>query len=330
MSQRPPRFAWGRPGRATRGGSPFFVSPAGHLRAPWRLSVFGSAFVLSWVMVNAFAYPVLTFLTAAMVPPPPLYPWLVLGTTWIAILVALHHVDEQDWAAIGLHGAAWRLPRLVRGALLGVVAMVAVLSLLLLTGGLRVVLAGDGSGPAQWMATGGRALWLLMPAALWEELVFRGYLWRVAEDAAGERVALWSTSVAFGALHLSNPGATIGTLTIVVLAGLCLGVVRSRTGSLPAAWMAHLGWNWIMAAFAHTPVSGLVGEAPGWRLEPGTPVWWSGGSWGPEGGAAAFVVLLAGLVAMLRWQRSNTPASTSSDTSWFSRARSPVTAPSEK
>lgn len=317
MTDRPPRFAWARPGRATRGGSPVFVTESGQLRAPWRLSVYGSAFVFAWVLVNAFLYPVLTLLTSAIVPPPPLYSWLVLCTVWLATLVALHKVDEQDWDAIACHGAAWRPGHLWRGAAAGALAIGVVLALLLLTGGLRVVPLADGSGPSQWAAVGARALWLLAPAALWEELVFRGYLWRVAADAAGARVALWSTSLAFGALHLSNPGATMATLSIVVLAGFCLGAIRQFTGSLPAAWTAHLAWNWIMAAVAHTPVSGLVGEASGWRVEAGAPAWWSGGSWGPEGGGAAFVVLVVGLTVMLRLrgeQRS------SPEVRWFSRS----------
>ena len=127
-------------------------------------------------------------------------------------------------------------------------------------------------------------------------MIFRGYLWRVADDAAGAHVALWATSVAFGAVHLLNPGATAQSLTIVVLAGVALGVVRQVTDSLPAAWAAHLAWNWGMAAVAHAPVSGLPFEAPGWRFVPSGPAWWSGGSWGPEGGAVSLLVLLVAVM----------------------------------
>src|SRR5690606_21597039 len=62
-----------------------------------------------------------------------------------------------------------------------------------------------------WFTTALRLLIVLAPAALWEELVFRGYLWTVAEDAAGNGVALWSTSIAFGLVHLFNPGAGVRT-----------------------------------------------------------------------------------------------------------------------
>lgn len=55
-----------------------------------------------------------------------------------------------------------------------------------------------------------------------------------------------------------------------------------------------------MAAVAHVPVSGLPFDAPGWRLVPTTPDWWSGGSWGPEGGAAAFLVFAVALFLGLR------------------------------
>jgi hypothetical protein len=70
--------------------------------------------------------------------------------------------------------------------------------------------------------------------------------------------------------------------------------VREHTGSLPAAWGAHLAWNWIMAAVLHVPVSGLPFDTPGYRAVLQGPAWLTGGGWGPEGGAVALVVMGAG------------------------------------
>ena len=151
----------------------------------------------------------------------------------------------------------------------------------------------DGAAIVQdrWGGTALRLLWLLGPAALWEELVFRGYLYAVAEAAAGLWVARLSSSVAFGAVHLMNPGANLRTTLVVMLAGLCLCLVRERSGSLPAAWSAHLAWNWVMAAVLHVPVSGLPFATPGYRAIPSGSEWISGGAWGPEGGLVAMLVL---------------------------------------
>lgn len=292
---RAPRFTGRRRPREVPAGSPWFVAHTGRLRAPWRLSVFLAAFVTAWVMSNAFVYPLLSVATAWTRSPLAFAPWLMLLATLTAHVVALRQVDEEPWAMVGCGRAGWRGARLGQGTALGLVAISATVGLLLVSGGLRVEWLADGSGPVEWAMASTRVLWVLAPAALWEELMFRGYLWRVAEDAAGRRVALWSTSVAFAAVHLLNPGASPRTIGAVVLAGVCLGLVREATDSVPAAWGAHLAWNWGMAAVAHVPVSGLPFDAPGWRLVPTAPAWWSGGSWGPEGGVAAFLVCTVAL-----------------------------------
>jgi len=246
-----------------------------------------------WTLANSFVYPVLSVATSWLDSPPALYSLMMLISVTGATVIALRHVDGQNWSDIACGRDAWRGRVLVFGGTVGALAIGSVLAALLSTGGARLSGLDDGSGAAEWSATAFRALWLLAPAALWEELAFRGYLWRIAEQAGGSRVALWATSVAFAAVHAFNPGANVRTLSIVLLAGVSLGVVRQLTRSVPAAWLAHLAWNFTMAAVAHAPVSGLPFDAPGWRFEPSGPSWWNGGAWGPEGGAASVLVLLS-------------------------------------
>ncbi len=305
MNPRAPRLTWPDPDRKVRDGGIWFVASSGQLRAPWRLSVYMAALVAATLMANAFVYPLLSLATSWMTTPPALYSWVMLIAVWAATVVALRQVDDRPWSDVALHGDAWRPGLLVRGSALGAATIVAVLLLLLTTGGAQLVWLQDNSGLAQWSAVGLRALLLLAPHALWEELIFRGYLWRVAEDAGGKHVALIATSVAFGAVHITNPGANVQSLSIVVLAGVCLGLVRLVTNSVPAAWLAHLAWNLIMAGVAHAAVSGLPFEAVGWRLDSVGPAWWSGGGWGPEGGVASLLVLTAALSAYAVYARSS-------------------------
>lgn len=295
MTLRAPRMTWPRPAREVREGSLWFVASTGALRAPWRLSVYVAAFVVVWTLANSFVYPVLSLATSWLESPPALYSLLMLFAVTGATAIALRQVDGQSWSHIACGRNAWRGGSLTWGAVLGFLAITTVTVVLLLSGGAQFSTVRDGSGLSEWSAVALRSLWVLAPAALWEELVFRGYLWRVAEQAGGARVALWTTSVAFAAVHGTNPGANARTLAVVLLAGLCLGVVRELTHSVPAAWLAHLAWNFTMAAVVHAPVSGLPVDAPGWRFEPAEPSWWSGGAWGPEGGAASVLVLLGAL-----------------------------------
>jgi hypothetical protein len=135
----------------------------------------------------------------------------------------------------------------------------------------------------------------LLPAALYEELTTRGYIFAVLRHAWGWRWALVTTSVVFGLLHLQNAGANARSLILVVLAGIFLGAVLLSTRSLYAAWMTHFAWNWTLAVVFHTAVSGYPLESPDYRYVDAGPDWATGGIWGPEGGAAGGLGMLGAL-----------------------------------
>jgi hypothetical protein len=90
-------------------------------------------------------------------------------------------------------------------------------------------------------------------------------------------------------LHGWNPGSDPQSIGIVMMAGFFLGSVYLATSSLWAATVAHFVWNWFMAAFLHTPVSGIAVSTPDYRVVDSGPDWLTGGTWGPEGGFAAAV-----------------------------------------
>lgn len=267
----------------------------------WRLVAFGVAFVLLEGIAESVLGPVGRWLTRQAGTPVPLYPWTMLAGALGGCAALLGVADPQPWEVVGLGEDSWAPRRLARGAAVGVAAIAATALGLALLGALEFQ-RHPGSAPAMapglllgvWLGTALRMLLFLAPAALWEEVVFRGVLYHVGASAGGATVARWSTSVAFGLVHLANPGAGVRTVAAVMLAGWGLALVRERTGSLPAAWAAHLAWNWIMAAVLHVPVSGLPFDTPGYRAVLRGPDWLTGGSWGPEGGAVALAVLGAG------------------------------------
>jgi hypothetical protein len=55
----------------------------------------------------------------------------------------------------------------------------------------------------------------------------------------------------------------------------------------------HFAWNWVMAAWLHTSVSGIAIIAPDYRVVDAGPDWLTGGAWGPEGGLAAALSMFA-------------------------------------
>ncbi len=162
-------------------------------------------------------------------------------------------------------------------------------------------------GSARWVADeggladyAGRVLFILVmlaPAALAEELMFRGAPMVVLDRAYGRGVAVGITALAFALTHSANPSVTTLSIGNICIAGLLLGVVFFAPGGIWTASGLHLGWNWALAAL-DAPVSGLALNIPSLDYDPGHPVWLTGGAFGPEGGVLATIVLgLATVVA---------------------------------
>lgn len=213
---------------------------------------------------------------------------LLVGSTTVgAVLLAL---DGTRAGRLGFYIAPDAVRESGLGLALGAGVGLAVVVLLALTGGLEWVTT-DGS-VASW---GGAAvvslLFFALPAAA-EEAFVRGYPLLVLGELGGSGVAVGVTASAFGLLHLGNPGAGVLSTANVLLAGVWLGVIAVRTGSLWWATGAHIGWNWTHGFLADVPVSGLeVVDAPGYDGVAVGPTWWGGGGFGPEGSIVATMVL---------------------------------------
>lgn len=273
------------------------LSESGALRAPWRLALFLAAVVVAVVVVQAVLAPLVVgaawFVARVRFAA---YFWGMAVALVVAHLVVFRHDGAGDgWSSVGLGPAAARPALLRRGFAIGALAIGVPVLALVAVGWLRPAAAPAGSS----LAAAARLLVVLAPAALWEELLVRGYAFTVIRGAAGAPAAVLVTSVAFGLLHLQNAGANLQTVGQVTFAGVWLAGVLLATGSLYSAWMAHLAWNWTMVAVFHAPVSGLEMALPDWRLMDAGPDWATGGAWGPEGGLAATIGMAVTLTYLI-------------------------------
>jgi uncharacterized protein len=215
-----------------------------------------------------------------------------LVAAFAATAIMLRSIDRRGWDAIDLTRAAAQPRRLLTGWCLGGFPIALACAVLLATGLLHIV---PSTADASWMGAALRTTLVLLPAALAEELICRGYLLTVLRENVGARAAVLTTSVLFGLVHLLNPGATAVSVTIVVLSGVLLASVRLALNSLYAAWLAHFAWNWVMAVPFHAKVSAIEFESPLYKAVTSGPAWLSGGEWGPEGGLVAALCMMAGL-----------------------------------
>jgi membrane protease YdiL (CAAX protease family) len=272
---------------------------AGNLRAPWRLAVFVMLMTVFGIISALIVAPQLRqFHTAGAWRAETLASVVDVLATLAATWIALRWVDKKGLAEVGLDRTAAEPKRVIGGFLLGGGAIAIAITVLIIAGWLRSTPSASPLGHPIVNLT-----MLLIPAALAEELLTRGYILTVLRDAWGWPAAVLVTSVAFGLLHLRNAGADVQSVALVTLAGVFLAVIRIVTGSLYAAWAAHFAWNWVMAGLFHAAVSGIAFDAPGYRYVDAGPDWATGGIWGPEGGIPAGLMMIAGIGLLLARRR---------------------------
>jgi membrane protease YdiL (CAAX protease family) len=246
----------------------------------------------------------------------PLFP---LGKTSVGILKALACSLVSCGAYIGYVRAferrrvdelASRLAanELAAGIVIGALLFGATIGILASLGVYRLV--GTGEWPKVVLP-----LAVAVVIGTFEEIVFRGILFRIAEESLGTWIALLISAAVFGALHLIGPDGTLmGAFAIVTGASVLLTGAFKATGRLWLPIGIHVAWNFTQGGIFGVTVSGHPGEG----LFQGTlsgPNWLSGGAFGAEASVVAIVLCLSaglfffaaairkGLIVQPSWRR---------------------------
>ncbi len=144
------------------------------------------------------------------------------------------------------------------------------------------------------------ALAMALNSGIFEELVFRGVLFRSMEDLFGSWISLAISSVVFGLVHLLNPAATlIAAISISIEAGLLLAAAYMLTRRLWVSIGFHMSWNYTQSAIFSGIVSGGVADPGLIRSNIKGPAVLTGGAFGLESSAIAFLLCTATGIALL-------------------------------
>lgn len=264
--------------------------------AGWSLAflVLGMALTLVLLIPAAAVFP-LGFeapLQAALVQAACMLLAFGAGTWFIGLRVLRLTPGDLRWSNAFEGGRGF-----MGGLLLGGVPAIAALGAgaLLSSAGWR----WDGGGVVEWLGVAALTGSILLPAALAEEIIFRGVPLVLLAAVIGRWVAGPLLAGLFALAHLANPGVTVLALGNIALAGVFLTACFYLPGGLWTATGAHLGWNLTLAVLA-APVSGLPLAMPMLDYVIGSPAWLTGGGFGPEGGVVATVALLLATVVVAR------------------------------
>jgi uncharacterized protein len=204
----------------------------------------------------------------------PLGQWMGLVSVIVATLLTVGWWERGRWSLGLFVPPSLAAPEFIRGALFGGALVGACALAVVLSTDVRH-LPGRGFPWLELVA-------VFLPAAVHEELLFRGYPFQKLY-AWRPTFAILFGAAAFAALHLGNPSVSILGLTNILLGGILLGLAYARYRRLWFPIGLHLAWNLMTGPILGHEVSGYeavrtvlveVGSGPGWL---------TGGEFGIEG-----------------------------------------------
>jgi len=134
--------------------------------------------------------------------------------------------------------------------------------------------------------------------AIWEEVTFRGLLFRVTEQTFGTWIGVLASAVVFGAVHGLNPNASLAaSIAIILESGVLLAAAYFATRTLWFPIGLHFGWNFAEDFIFGVRVSGhaarpaiVEGTLTGSSL-------WTGGDYGLE--SSIWAIAMASIMSAI-------------------------------
>ncbi|MEO5942839.1 MAG: CPBP family intramembrane glutamic endopeptidase [Ferruginibacter sp.] len=144
------------------------------------------------------------------------------------------------------------------------------------------------------------SLTMAFTSAIFEEILFRGIIFRITEEKLGSYWALAISAIIFGAMHLANPHSTIlAALGLAIQAGLLLGAAYIFSKNLWFPIAIHFAWNFTQSGIYGVSTSGnnMGKSLLTTKIEGAT--WFTGGQFGPEGSIQATLFCLVATIVLV-------------------------------
>jgi uncharacterized protein len=265
------------------------------LRNGWWILIFVLLFLLSRA-----AY---TPLSRLLKPIDPSGQWLeplrflfVLLVTWVCT-----RLRGESLSSVGYRLDRRWLKEAMLGVVLGTAMMLVIVGVIWAVGGVRLTL-----DPSRSVATLFDGLYLFLCVALFEETLFRGFVFQRMVDGIGFWAAQLALALLFAAGHGGNPGmqgvTEVFAMLDLGLGAIMLGLAWQRTGSLALPVGVHLGWNWTQGHVLGFGVSGFGYSEWFQPVFQDFPQWLSGGEFGPESSIVAVLVDVIVIALLVRWK----------------------------
>lgn len=257
---------------------------------PGRAGFFESVVAPVILFVSFYGATLFAFTAAGF---PAVY-WSGLIAVSVATAGTVLLLEKGRWA-LGLFVRPGRaVPELVLGLLWG--------ALLVGACALLIVLSSDVTHDRGKGFPWRELLIIFIPAAIHEELLFRGYVYQKMRRW-NRNAALIGLAFFFAALHFNNNSLSWIGIANIFLGGILLGLAYERYRRLWFPIGVHLAWNVMSGPILGHEVSGYE-SARTLLVERGTgQIIITGGEFGIEGSAWMTVTEIAGIALLLLWRR---------------------------
>jgi len=276
-----------------------FINPElNYLRSGWRIGIF---LLIATVCSIGVTTPVIALLKkipdiSLQIPGTYLGYLAITAAAWLM----LRFVDKRSFISIGLTLKANAGKELFQGIFLGS-GMMSLIFVIEYSTGMVYIEFRDVTLQQGLMAFLNSVL-LYIAVGYGEEFLFRGYVFQVFVEGTNKIIATLTIALIFAFAHSKNPNVSLFGLINVGLAGIWLSIAYFKTKALWLPIGLHISWNFFQGFVYSFPVSGTTSEKDqiGKAIVMG-PEWFTGGAFGPEGGALATIMLIVGTLVILKW-----------------------------
>lgn len=164
----------------------------------------------------------------------------------------------------------------ISGVLIGTITLVLTVLVIYIWGNFRIVSVNSISSMVTPFA-------VAFSVAVFEEILLRGIIFRIAEEKLGSYISLLISAIIFGVVHLFNPDRSVVSSICIGVAGFMFGAsyIYGRSLWLPIA--IHFSWNFMQSGVFGTITSGNEKSGSLFTTHISGNELITGGAFGPEG-----------------------------------------------
>ena len=212
----------------------------------------------------------------------------------VAVIIAYRFfyrkIENREVTEMSVKGIA---KNLMLGMLIGVVLQSLTFLVIYLNNGFHL----EAVNPVSFIII---PLTVAFTVAIFEEILIRGIIFRIAEEKLGSYFSLALSAIIFGALHLMNPDSSlISAACVAVEGGLLLGAAYIYSRNLWLSIAIHFAWNFMQSGIFGAVTSGNEKTNSLLTTHITGPELITGGAFGPEGTIQAIIFCLTATVVLM-------------------------------